>query len=67
MVWLRTAVFTLLFPGTVLVYALLGLLACSPGALELPSGAIRHLGWPLIVLGVLGYCICAARFVRHGG
>ncbi|MBI5365312.1 MAG: isoprenylcysteine carboxylmethyltransferase family protein [Planctomycetes bacterium] len=65
-VWLRAVVFTLLFPGTVLVYAPLVLSWCFEDVWTLPLGSLRHAGWPLIAFGALGYLACAANFVRRG-
>jgi protein-S-isoprenylcysteine O-methyltransferase Ste14 len=64
-VWLRMLLFTLAFPGTVLVYApwVLQRFVAGPAA---DLGVLHGAGWLLVGLGVLGYLLCAARFGREG-
>ena len=64
--WWRTIRFTLLFPGTVVLYAPLALRASAPDVWVLPLGSAKLAGWPLIVAGVLGYLVCTVSFARSG-
>jgi protein-S-isoprenylcysteine O-methyltransferase Ste14 len=65
MLWLRTALFTLLAPGTVLVL-IPGLLLASGVGPSLGLGPARWVGLPLVVLGVVAIGICFVDFVRRG-
>jgi len=61
---LKTAIFTIIMPGTVTVYLPYGLLSLpSP---PLPLGIFRYLGVPLILLGAAIYFRCAWDFSFAG-
>jgi protein-S-isoprenylcysteine O-methyltransferase Ste14 len=64
-IWLRTLLFTLAFPGTVLAYFpfLLQRFVAGP-AFEL--GLLQHGAWFLLAIGVLGYLLCVISFGREG-
>jgi len=66
MLWLRSAVFTLLLPGTVLVGVPLWLSSGGDGDHALGVGPLRWIGLPLVVLGVAGLLWCIADFARRG-
>jgi len=64
--WVRTVLFTLLFPGTVVGFTPWLLLWLSAGAWPLGLAGLGWIGWALLVLGALGYLLCALRFGREG-
>jgi protein-S-isoprenylcysteine O-methyltransferase Ste14 len=64
MLWLRSAVFTLLLPGTVLIWIPLWLLMLRGGRLEL--GAARWVGLLALIPGVAGLLWCIWEFSRGG-
>jgi protein-S-isoprenylcysteine O-methyltransferase Ste14 len=68
MLWLRSAVFTVLLPGTVLVGVPLWLSGGDGEAdpAELGIGSLRWVGLPLVVLGAAGLLWCIADFARRG-
>jgi protein-S-isoprenylcysteine O-methyltransferase Ste14 len=64
-IFIRSFTFTVLVPGSVTV--LLPRLVYQPGrALTDTVGPARHLGWPLLLIGVAGYVWCAAEFALRG-
>ena len=65
MLWLRTALFTLLAPGTVLVLVP-GLLLVSGVGPSLGLGPARWVGLPLVVLGMAAIATCFVDFIRRG-
>jgi protein-S-isoprenylcysteine O-methyltransferase Ste14 len=65
MLWLRTALFTLLVPGTVLVLIPFGLLALGFGT-TLHLGPVRWAGLLPLGLGLAIIVHCFAEFVRRG-
>jgi protein-S-isoprenylcysteine O-methyltransferase Ste14 len=65
MLWLRTAVFTLMVPGTVLVLMPAALLAIGPGP-SFDLGLARWVGILPLVLGLAVILTCFADFVRRG-
>lgn len=64
MLWLRTALFTLIVPGTVLVFVPAALLASFGSRLDL--GFARWIGLAPLVVGVVVIAICFIDFVRRG-
>jgi len=64
MVWLRSALFTVVFPGIVVVLVPSLLMSRKPIAIELGAG--RYAGVPLIAIGVLAYLRCAWDFAAVG-
>ena len=52
MLWMRTALFTILVPGTVLIFAPYALLAAELGP-RLDLGLIRWLGLPPLSMGLV--------------
>jgi protein-S-isoprenylcysteine O-methyltransferase Ste14 len=64
MLWLRSAVFTLVLPGSAVVWVPLWLLARSDGRLDL--GPVRWVGPPVLLAGVLGLIWCIWDFGRVG-
>jgi protein-S-isoprenylcysteine O-methyltransferase Ste14 len=65
MLWLRTALFTLLVPGTVLVVAPVALLATGLGP-PLNLGPARWIGLLPLALGLTVILTCFVEFVRRG-
>ena len=65
MLWLRTVLFTLLVPGTVLGLVPLALVASRSGP-RLNFGAADVVGFTLLLLGVATIAWCFIDFVRHG-
>jgi len=65
MLWLRTLLFTVLVPGTVLVLVPLALLASGAGP-TLPLGPGRWVGILPLGLGLVVILWCFVDFVRHG-
>jgi protein-S-isoprenylcysteine O-methyltransferase Ste14 len=65
MLWLRTALFTLLVPGAVLVLVPAALLASGLGP-PLNFGPARWAGLLPLVLGLTAIGVCFAEFVRRG-
>src|SRR5688572_22852946 len=65
MLWLRTALFTLLVPGTVLVLVPAALLATGRGP-SLDLGPARWVGLLPIALGSAVILVCFVEFVRRG-
>jgi protein-S-isoprenylcysteine O-methyltransferase Ste14 len=65
MLWLRTALFTLLVPGTVLVLAPVALLATGLGP-HLNLGPARWIGILPLALGLAVILTCFVEFVRRG-
>ena len=63
--WLKTALFSLVVPGTVLLGVPAALLAANIGPRRDP-GAWRWLGLALLVPGALVIARCFADFVRRG-
>src|SRR5437868_14763582 len=63
--WLRTALFSLVVPGTVLLIVPLGLFAAKLGPRWDPGGW-RWLGLALVGPGALAIVRCFADFVRRG-
>jgi protein-S-isoprenylcysteine O-methyltransferase Ste14 len=61
--WLRSAFFTLLLPGTVLIWVPLWL---STGGGTLEIGAIRWAGLPPLIIGAAGLGWCIWDFGRRG-
>lgn len=64
MLWLRSALFALLLPGSVLVWVPLWLSSDDHGGLGV--GPLRWVGLPLMVLGAAGLLWCIADFARRG-
>jgi protein-S-isoprenylcysteine O-methyltransferase Ste14 len=64
MLWLRTALFTLIVPGTVLVFAPAALLVGFGARLDL--GVARWIGLAPLVVGLAVIAICFVDFVRRG-
>jgi protein-S-isoprenylcysteine O-methyltransferase Ste14 len=64
MLWLRTALFTLIVPGTVLVFAPAALLAGFGARLDL--GFARWIGVAPLVVGLAVIAVCFVDFVRRG-
>lgn len=64
---LRTVLFTVIAPGTVAGIAPWWIHRTWPEVLFIPIGPASHAGWPLIVLGVLGYLATAGAFAWIGG
>jgi protein-S-isoprenylcysteine O-methyltransferase Ste14 len=65
MLWLRTALFTLIVPGTVLVFVPATLLASGFGW-RFDPGAARWVGLLPLVLGLAVIASCFVDFVRRG-
>src|SRR5207245_3677416 len=65
MLWLRTALFTLLVPGTVLGLVPFALIAISWGS-RFNLGAAHLIGFMLLLLGVAIIVCCFIDFVRLG-
>jgi protein-S-isoprenylcysteine O-methyltransferase Ste14 len=65
MLWLRSALFALLLPGSVLVWVPLWLSSDDDHA-DLGIGPLRWIGLPLVVLGAAGLLWCIADFARRG-
>ena len=65
MLWLRTALFTLLVPGTVLVLIPAGLLATGLGP-SFTLGPARWVGLVPLALGVAVIGVCFVEFIRRG-
>jgi protein-S-isoprenylcysteine O-methyltransferase Ste14 len=65
MLWLRTALFTLLVPGTVLVVVPVGLLATGLGP-SLHLGPARWVGIVPIAMGAGAISVCFVEFIRRG-
>ena len=65
MLWLRTLLFTLLVPGSVLVLVPIALLASGVGS-TLRLGPARWVGLPPLVLGLAIILWCFAEFIRRG-
>jgi protein-S-isoprenylcysteine O-methyltransferase Ste14 len=65
MLWLRTGLFTLLVPGTVLVLVPVALLATGLGP-TLSLGPARWVGLVPLALGLGMILYCFAEFVRRG-
>jgi protein-S-isoprenylcysteine O-methyltransferase Ste14 len=65
MLWLRTALFTLLVPGTVLVLVPAALLATGLGP-SLNLGPVRWVGLLPLTLGLAVILVCFVEFVRRG-
>jgi protein-S-isoprenylcysteine O-methyltransferase Ste14 len=63
--WLRTALFTILVPGTVLVLIPVALLATGP-EVSLNLGPIRWVGLLPLALGIGVIVYCFVEFVRRG-
>jgi protein-S-isoprenylcysteine O-methyltransferase Ste14 len=66
MLWLRTALFTLLIPGTVLVAVPAALLATGLGP-SLNLGPARWVGLLPLALGLAVILPCFVDFIRKGG
>ena len=64
MLWLRSALFTLLGPGTVLGAVPLWLSTLTGARLRL--GVARWIGVPLLIVGVAGLFWCIWDFARRG-
>src|SRR5215217_2788647 len=64
MLWLRTALFTLIVPGTVLVFVPAALLVGFGSRLDL--GLARWIGLAPLVVGLAVIGICFVDFVRRG-
>jgi len=65
MLWLRSALFALLLPGSVLIWVPLWLSSGDDHA-DLGIGPLRWIGLPLVVLGGAGLLWCIADFARRG-
>jgi protein-S-isoprenylcysteine O-methyltransferase Ste14 len=65
MLWLRTALFTILVPGTVLVLLPLALVASGLGP-RLDFGPARYAGLAPLLAGLAAILACFADFVRRG-
>jgi len=65
MLWLRTLLFTLIVPGSVMVFAPAALLAAGVGP-GLGLGPARWLGLPPLAAGLVVIGRCFADFVRRG-
>lgn len=65
MLWLRTAVFTILIPGTVLVFAPAALVASGVGP-RFDLGPARYVGLVPLLAGLAVIAACFADFVRRG-
>ena len=65
MLWVRTAVFTLLVPGTVFILLPVALLATGLGP-PLNLGTARWVGVLPLVLGTKIILVCFVEFVRQG-
>jgi protein-S-isoprenylcysteine O-methyltransferase Ste14 len=65
MLWLRTVLFTLLIPGTVLGVIPFALVASGWGP-RIDLGSARLLGWVLVVPGLAVIFWCFVDFVRRG-
>jgi protein-S-isoprenylcysteine O-methyltransferase Ste14 len=66
MLILRTLIFTLLFPGTVVGWAPALLLRSGLPRLPFVSEWLRWAGLGLMVVGAAGYVWCAGEFVARG-
>jgi protein-S-isoprenylcysteine O-methyltransferase Ste14 len=64
MVWLRSALFTLVLPGSVLIWVPWWLLASADETLDL--GAVRWLGVALVAVGASGLLWCIWEFAHTG-
>jgi protein-S-isoprenylcysteine O-methyltransferase Ste14 len=64
MLWVRSVVYAVLLPGSVLLWVPLWL--SGGGHAELGVGALRWVGLPLVVLGACGLLWCIADFARRG-
>ena len=64
MLWLRSAFFTLLLPGTVLIWVPVWLLTLPGGRFGL--GAARWVGLPVLMVAVAGLLWCIWDFGRTG-
>jgi protein-S-isoprenylcysteine O-methyltransferase Ste14 len=65
MLWLQTALFTLLVPGTVFILVPAALLATGLGP-PLSLGAARWIGVLPLVLGTTIILVCFVEFIRQG-
>lgn len=65
MLWLRTALFTLLVPGTVFVFVPAALLATGSGP-PLNLGPVRWVGLLPLALGLVAILTCFVAFIRKG-
>ena len=65
MLWLRTALFTLVVPGTVVVFVPVALLATGVGP-SFRFGPVRWVGLAPLVIGVAIILWCFADFIRRG-
>ena len=65
MLWLRTVLFTILVPGTVLVLLPLALVASGLGP-RLDLGPARYSGLVPLLAGLVVILNCFADFVRRG-
>jgi protein-S-isoprenylcysteine O-methyltransferase Ste14 len=65
MLWLRTILFTLLVPGTVLVLVPLALVRLEVGP-RIGLGPARYLGLVPLLTGVAVILYCFADFIRRG-
>jgi protein-S-isoprenylcysteine O-methyltransferase Ste14 len=65
MLWLRTFLFTLLVPCSVLIFLPIALLASGVGS-PLHLGPTRWVGLPPLVLGLATIAWCFVDFVRQG-
>jgi protein-S-isoprenylcysteine O-methyltransferase Ste14 len=63
--WLRSALFTILLPGTVLLWVPVWLSTLTGERLEL--GVARWFGLPMVIIGVAGLLWCIWDFGRRGG
>jgi protein-S-isoprenylcysteine O-methyltransferase Ste14 len=62
--WLRSAFFALVLPGTVLIWVPLWLSTFTGGTLEI--GALQWVGVPLLIVGAAGLLWCIWDFARAG-
>jgi protein-S-isoprenylcysteine O-methyltransferase Ste14 len=62
--WVRSVVFALLLPGTVVLVVPMILASNDGGHVEI--GAWNWLGTPLVAIGAAALCWCIADFARHG-
>src|SRR5262249_60196653 len=62
--WLRSVFFTLVLPGSVLLWVPLWISTQTGGMLEL--GAARWIGLPVLIIGVGGLLWCIWDFGRRG-
>ena len=64
MLWLRSAFFALVLPGSVLLWVPLWISTQSGGTFEV--GAARWIGLPVLIVGVAGLLWCIWDFGRRG-